>query len=308
VALETPAAAGSELLCDWEHLYRAMRRGRRFDELALALQRQGVIDSYGESRGQEGAQIGAVIDLEPGDMVFPSYRQPSVGLLRGVTMVELLSHYAGLGYCTWNWRRYGFGPYCIPVGSQTAHATGWAWAARLRGEPSATVVFLGEGAASQGEVHEAMNFAGVFGAPVVFVIENNGWAISLPVAQQTRAEGLYLRAAGYGIHGARVDGNDVLAVRAEMRAALARARGGEGPTLLEAVTYRMGGHTTSDDPKRYRTEEELAGWRERDPIARLQQLVGDRPGARERMEEIDREVDAELKGGVDEFLELRGMT
>ena len=307
MAADTQVTLEPDLLADWERLYRGMRRGRRFDELALALQRQGAIDSYGESRGQEGAQIGAIVDLEGDDMVFPSYRQPSAGLERGVTVPELLSHYAGLGYCTWDWRRHRFGPYCIPVGSQLAHATGWAWAARLRGERSATVVFFGDGASSQGEVHEAMNYAGVFDAPVVFVLENNGWAISLPTSKQTRAEGLYLRAAGYGFHGVRVDGNDVLAMRGHMREALARARRGDGPTLIEAVTYRMGGHTTSDDPKRYRTEDDLSSWTARDPIAHLRRLVQDQAGADARMEEIDQEVDAELNRGVDEFLELRGM-
>jgi pyruvate dehydrogenase E1 component alpha subunit len=300
-------AAGTDVLSDWERLYRDMARGRRFDQLALALQRQGAIDSYAESTGQEAAQVGSIADLQPGDMVFPSYRQPTVGLARGLSPADLLGQYAGLSYCPWDWRTHAFGAYCIPVGSQLAHATGWAWASRLRGEEAATVVFFGDGSSSQGEVHEAMNYAGVFGAPVVFVLENNGWAISLPTSKQTRADSLHLRAAGYGIAGVRIDGNDIGEVRLAMREALARARAGDGPTLIEAVTFRVGGHTTSDDPKRYRDEDDVARWRELDPIARLRAAVGNRPQATETMDEIDREVGAEVERGVDEFLTLRGV-
>jgi pyruvate dehydrogenase E1 component alpha subunit len=302
-------AVETDLLQDWEETYRAMVRGRRFDDLALKLQRQGVIDSFGEAKGQEAAQIGAAIDLEAGDMVFPSYRQPSVAFLQGVPIVEMLRFYAGSAedFCPWDWRAHRFAPYAIPVGSQLAHATGWAWGARLRGESTATVVFFGDGAASQGEVHEAMNYAGVFNAPVVFVLENNGWAISLPTSRQTRADGLYKRAAGYGFEGVRVDGNDVLAVRAAMRSALERARGGGGPTLIEAMTYRMGGHTTSDDPKRYRTQESTDEWAQRDPVALFRAAFAGQPQADERAAEIEREVDEELERATDDFLKERGM-
>ena len=300
-------AVRDTLLTDWEPTFRALIRGRRFDELALKLQRQGVLDSYGEARGQEGGQIGAVIDLEPGDMVFPSYRQPAVALQRGVPTVELLRFYAGGDFCPWDWRAHGFAPYCIPVGSQVAHAVGWAWASRLRGETAATVVFFGDGAASQGEVHEAMNYAGVFRAPVLFILENNGFAISLPTARQTNAEELYRRAAGYGIAGVRVDGNDVLAMRAAAREALARARAGDGPTLIESVTYRMGGHTTSDDPKRYRPPGDLERWAERDPVDAFRARLATLDGATERGAEIEREVEAELDRATDAFLHERGM-
>lgn len=285
-----------------------MVRGRRFDELALALQRQGAIDSFGEARGQEGAQIGAVCDLADGDMVFPSYRQPSVAMERGVSPVELLRFYAGVDHCPWDWRATGFAPYCIPVGSQVAHATGWAWASRLKGDGRATVVFYGDGAASQGEVHEALNYAAVFRAPVIFLLENNGWAISLPAARQTLAAGLHLRAQGYGMPGVQIDGNDVLAVRAAVRTALRRARAGEGPTLIEAVTYRMGGHTTSDDPSRYRPDGDLETWARRDPI---ETLVGHLRQAgmedQDVQEQIRTQVDAELVLAVDAFLDERGL-
>jgi TPP-dependent pyruvate/acetoin dehydrogenase alpha subunit len=289
-----------------EHIYRAMLRGRRFDELALALQRQGAIDTYAEAKGQEGAQVGAVLGLESGDMVFPSYRQPSVALERGVSPVELLRQYVGASFCPWDWRRLGYAPYTIPVGSQTAHAVGWAWASRLRGEPHVCLVFFGDGAASQGEVHEAMNYAGVFGVPVVFFLENNGWAISLPAAQQTRAEQLVSRATGYGIAGVRVDGNDVLAVRTVVADARELARSGRGPTLVEAVTYRIGGHTTSDDPRRYRLETEVAEWQERDPLKRFRASLDETAGVTGRLDEIERAVAAEFDHVVDEWMKERG--
>jgi pyruvate dehydrogenase E1 component alpha subunit len=291
---------------DWERVYRAMLRGRRFDEIVLALQRQGVVDSFAEGKGQEAAQVGAIADLVDGDMVFPSYRQPAAALERGVEPIDLMRLYAGASFCAWDWRATGFAPYAIPVGSQLAHATGWAWAARLRGEKSVTVVFFGDGSSSQGEVHEAMNYAGVFRAPVIFLLENNGWAISLPTARQTRAESLYLRAPGYGIAGEAVDGNDVEAVRHVVRAAIERARNGDGPTLIEAKTYRLGGHTTSDDHRRYRSEDEVATWAEADPIARLRQAVAGAPEADDALGRIAEEIDVEMNRATDAFLEERG--
>jgi 2-oxoisovalerate dehydrogenase E1 component alpha subunit len=293
---------------DWTRIYRAMRLGRRFDEIALKLQRQGVIDSYGESRGQEGGQIGLTIDLLPGDMVFPSYRQPSVALERGVAIVELLRQYSGVTFCPWDWRRTGYFAYTIPVGTQVAHATGWAWGQRRRGTDAIAVVYFGDGAASQGEVHEAMNYAGVFGAPVVFVLENNGWAISMPAGRQSHATELHLRAAGYGYPGARVDGNDVLATRAAAEEAFARARFGEGPSLIELVTYRMGGHTTSDDPTRYRPSADLDEWSGLDPIAKyLAHVRAAVPDATTQTDQIDADVEKQLDAAVDAYLAERGV-
>lgn len=303
----TGGPATAALVDDWQRVYRAMQRGRIFDRLALALQRQGAIDSYGESRGQEGAQIGTTIDLRPDDMVFPSYRQPSVALLRGVTTRELLQFYSGVDLCPWDWKGRGFGPVAIPVGSQLAHAAGWAWAARLKRTDNVSVVFFGDGSSSQGEVHEAMNYAAVFDAPVVFVLENNGWAISTSTAKQTRAEGFYLRAQGYGFPGVRVDGNDVSAVRDAASEAIARARAGHGPTLIEAVTYRMGGHTTSDNPRLYRDPSEVTAWEPRDPIAVLREQLADVEGFAEASAAIDAEVETEIERSMDEFLVERGI-
>lgn len=295
----------SQAPTDWEPIFHALVRGRRFDELAIKLQRQGVLDSYGEARGQEAGQIGAVLDLQPQDMVFPSYRQPAVGLHLGVPTVDILRFYAGASFCSWDWRAHRFFPYTVPVGSQVAHAAGWAWASRLRGEGAVTVVFIGDGAASQGEVHEAMNYAGVFDAPLVIVLENNGYAISLPVERQTRASDLSVRAAGYGFPGVRVDGNDVLAMRAAAGEAIERARSGGGPTLIESLTYRMGGHTTSDDPKRYRPPEDLDAWAPRDPVLRFKATLADVPA--ERIAAIEQEVEATLDRETQAFLEERGM-
>jgi pyruvate dehydrogenase E1 component alpha subunit len=177
----------------------------------------------------------------------------------------------------------------------------------MEGSDAVTVVFFGDGAASQGEVHEAINYAGVFRAPVIFVLENNGFAISLPTARQTNAPELYVRAAGYGIAGVRVDGNDLPAVRSAAVEAIARARDGGGPTLIESVTYRMGGHTTSDDPRRYRLPEELEQWESRDPVLRYREALSGEAGFEERAAAIDGEIAAELDRATDEFLSERGM-
>jgi pyruvate dehydrogenase E1 component alpha subunit len=297
----------TDRLTDWEAMFRSLVRGRRFDELALKLQRQGVLDSYGEARGQEGGQIGAVMDLGPQDMVFPSYRQPAVGLHMGVPTLDVLRFYAGANFCSWDWRKHRFAPYTVPVGSQVAHAAGWAWASRLRGEDAVTVVFLGDGAASQGEVHEAMNYAGVFDAPLVIILENNGFAISLPTARQTRATDLSVRAAGYGFPGVRVDGNDIIAMREVAGEAIAQARAGGGPTLIESLTYRMGGHTTSDDPKRYRAEGDLEAWVDRDPVLRFKRVLAELPDTAPRIAEIEQEIEEQLDRETQEFLEERGM-
>lgn len=250
-------------------LLEAMLRARQFDEHAVALQRQGVVAGYGQASGQEAAQIGAVWAMRDDDMVFPSYRQPGVALHRGVSVRDMLRFYSRHELCTWDWRARRFAPYAVPVGSQLAHAVGWAMADRSRGDDRVTLVYFGDGSASQGEVHEAMNMGGVFRAPVVFLCENNGWAISTPSARQTAASTLYVRAEGYGFRGVRVDGNDVLAVLNAVADAVTAARAGLGPTLIEAVTYRIGGHTTADDPSLYRSGEELEMWRHNDPIDRF---------------------------------------
>jgi 2-oxoisovalerate dehydrogenase E1 component alpha subunit len=253
---------------DYQGLYRDMVLARRLDTEATALQRQGELGMWIPSLGQEGAQIGAVHALGPRDHVFPAYRQHGMALCRGVDPVDLLSMFRGVTNSGWDGERHRFHPYTIVVGAQTLHATGYAMGLTLDGADAAVLACLGDGACSQGDVNEAFTYASVFQAPVVFFCENNQWAISVPVHRQTQVP-LYRRAAGFGFPGVRVDGNDVLACRAVVAAALAHARAGHGPVLVEAYTYRMGAHTTSDDPSRYRDSAEVAEWQTRDPIARM---------------------------------------
>ena len=279
--------------------YRAMVRARRFDEISLALQRQGAIDSYASARGQEAIHVGVATALSEHDWLFPSYRQPGCMLARGVGPRELWAHYGGVRFVAWDWRETRCGYHTVPLGSQLAHATGLAWGRQLQGFDDVVVVFFGDGASSQGEVHEAMNFAGVFKAPVVFVCENNGWAISVPWERQSAAEHVADRAVGYGMPGRLVDGQLVAPVHEAVSEAIERARGGGGPSLIEAITYRMEGHTTSDDPRRYRVASELDTWNERDPLALLVSEL-ERDGTLGDVERrtIEEEVESDLSAAV----------
>ncbi|MEQ8719101.1 MAG: thiamine pyrophosphate-dependent enzyme [Acidimicrobiales bacterium] len=287
--------------------YRAMYTAREFDDVTIALQRQGAVAGYAPARGQEASHVGVASQLGPEDMLFPSYRQPGAGLVMGVTPQELWRFHGRYSYTPWDWRQRRFFTYTIPVGSQLAHAVGWAIEQRHRGAETVSVVFFGDGASSQGEVHEAMNMAGVFSAPTVFVCENNGWAISLPTARQTAASSLYVRALGYGFAGQRVDGNDVSAVQTAVSGAIARARAGFGPTLLELETYRLGPHTTSDDPGLYRSEATVEGRRLRDPVvAERRRLVTDVGLADDEVDEIENSVEAELRVAAAEYLQEVG--
>jgi pyruvate dehydrogenase E1 component alpha subunit len=256
-------------------LYRLMALSRRVDRQAINLTRQGALGVFASSQGQEAAQVGAVFALEKDDWLFPSYRDTVGVFARGVDIVEILALFQGSWHCGFDPKRYRVAPLTTPLATQAPHATGLAMAARLRHDPIVALTFLGDGAASEGDAHEAMNMAAVFQAPVIFFVQNNQYAISVPVQLQTRASSIALRAAGYGMPGVLVDGNDVLSVYAATRAAVERARGGGGPTLIEAVTYRMEAHTTADDETRYRTADEVEAWRKRDPLARFLALLRD---------------------------------
>jgi 2-oxoisovalerate dehydrogenase E1 component alpha subunit len=285
----------------------SMYRARRFDEVAVALQRQGAISGYGQAVGQEAAQVGAALAFAPDEMVFPSYRQPGPALLRGIRILELLTYYARLDPCPWDWRSVRFAPWTVPLGSQLAHAVGWAMAEQRAGLKLATLTFFGDGASSQGETHEAMNFAAVARAPVVFLCENNGWAISTPVAKQTRAPALFLRAQGYGMPGYLVDGTDVLKVLETVIRARRVALATPGPVLIEATCYRMGGHTTSDDPSIYRSDEEVARWKSRDPIDGFaRDCVDKRVLDTTAIARLKRRVDREMDIAVAEWLSRNG--
>jgi 2-oxoisovalerate dehydrogenase E1 component alpha subunit len=253
-------------------LHRDMVVVRRLDTEATALQRQGELGLWPPLAGQEAAQIGSARALDDEDFVFSSYREHAVAWLRGVRPDELLSVWRGSAASGWNPFEKRMAVPQIIIGAQSLHAVGWAMGAKWEGSDSASIAYFGDGATSEGDVNEALVFASSFDAPVVFFCQNNGWAISEPVGLQSK-QPLARRADGFGMPGIRVDGNDVLAVLAVTRWALDRARRGEGPAFIEAVTYRMGPHTTADDPKRYRTDDDLAAWRELDPITRLHALL-----------------------------------
>lgn len=262
---------------DLRDRYRRMTLVRRVDVEATALQRQGELALWASCSGQEAAQVGAAAALARQDHVFPSYREHGIAIGRGLDPVALLQLYRGTTHGGWDPADTGFHLYTLVIGAQTLHATGYAMGVQRdgavgTGDPArdtAVLACFGDGASAQGEVSEAMVWAGVFNAPVVFFCQNNQWAISEPNERQMRAP-LPQRAEGFGFPGVRVDGNDVLAVEAVVRAAADRARSGEGPMLVEAWTYRMAAHTTSDDTTRYRDRAEEQYWRERDPIARLE--------------------------------------
>ncbi|MFI2236684.1 pyruvate dehydrogenase (acetyl-transferring) E1 component subunit alpha [Streptomyces chrestomyceticus] len=249
-------------------LYRDMVLTRRFDAEATTLQRQGELGLWASLLGQEAAQIGSGRALRDDDYVFPTYREHGVAWCRGVDPTNLLGMFRGVNNGGWDPNTNNFHLYTIVIGSQALHATGYAMGVQKDGADSAVIAYFGDGASSQGDVAESFTFSAVYNAPVVFFCQNNQWAISEPTEKQTRVP-LYQRARGYGFPGVRVDGNDVLACLAVTRAALERARAGEGPTLVEAFTYRMGAHTTSDDPTRYRADEEREAWEAKDPILRL---------------------------------------
>jgi len=254
---------------DIKGLYRDMVLVRRVDTEAISLQRQGELGIWASLLGQEAAQIGSGRALSPKDMAFPSYREHGVAWCRGLDPVRLLALFRGVDNGGWNPEEYKFHLYTIVIGDQTLHATGYAMGIRRdSAEDEAVIVYFGDGATSQGDVSEAFSWASVFHAPVVFFCQNNQYAISAPMERQSPIP-LYQRSRGFGFPGVRVDGNDVLACYEVTRQALRAARDGQGPTLIEAFTYRMGAHTTTDDPTRYRLASELETWRLRDPIERV---------------------------------------
>jgi 2-oxoisovalerate dehydrogenase E1 component alpha subunit len=282
-------------------LYRDMVLARRLDAEGTALQRQGELGLWPPLAGQEAAQIGSARALRDDDFAFSSYREHAVAWCRGVTPSELMQVWRGTALSGWDpFERHMAVPQII-IGAQALHATGYAMGLAWDGADAVSIAYFGDGATSEGDVNEAFVFAASFNAPVVFFCQNNQWAISEPVGLQS-TQPLARRADGFGMPGVRVDGNDVLAVMAATRRALDRARRGDGPTLIEAVTYRLGPHTTADDPTRYRAEDELQLWRERDPIARVSALLAAGGAdadalAREADEAADLAA-AELRAGV----------
>ncbi|WP_329119905.1 pyruvate dehydrogenase (acetyl-transferring) E1 component subunit alpha [Streptomyces sp. NBC_01465] len=275
-------------------LYRDMVLTRRFDAEATSLQRQGELGLWASLLGQEAAQIGSGRATREDDYVFPTYREHGVAWCRGVDPTNLLGMFRGVNHGGWDPNTNNFHLYTIVIGSQTLHATGYAMGVAKDGADSAVVAYFGDGASSQGDVLESFNFAAVYNAPVVFFCQNNQWAISEPTEKQMRVP-LYQRAQGFGFPGVRVDGNDVLACLAVTKEALERARRGEGPTLIEAFTYRMGAHTTSDDPSKYRNDDERVAWEAKDPILRLQRYL-EAEGAADQAYFDELEAESETMG------------
>ena len=253
-------------------MYRDMVIVRRLCNEATSLQRQGQLALWAPVQGQEAAQIGAGRALQPSDFTFPSYREHGIAWCRGVPPEDTLRIFRAVTLGGWDPQRYRHSTPTVVLGDQALHAVGYAMGVQRDGAEEAVMTFFGDGASSQGDVLESFVWAASFNAPVVFFCQNNQWAISEPSSLQMKVP-LYHRAQGFGFPGVRVDGNDVLAVHEVTRRALDSARAGEGPTLIEAFTYRMGAHTTSDDPTRYRVDAEVEVWKHRDPIARVKSLL-----------------------------------
>ena len=283
-----------------QNLYRQMVLIRQADQRALSLQRQGRMGTYAPVHGQEAAQVGSAYALGQDDWVFPSFREMGVCYMRGVSLKDI--------YVYWMGDERGQSvpgdvhvfPISVPVGSHPLHAVGVAWAAQLQGEGICTVAYFGDGATSEGDFHEAMNFAGVFRTPTIFFCQNNQYAISVPRKMQTAAKTLAQKAIAYGFGGIQVDGNDLFAVYAATGEAREKAVSGGGPTMIEAITYRFGPHTTADDPTKYRSDEELEEWKPLDPLLRLQRYL---QGKRLWSEDLEAQIKEEAEKSINEAIQ-----
>ncbi|MFJ6696599.1 pyruvate dehydrogenase (acetyl-transferring) E1 component subunit alpha [Streptomyces sp. NPDC091272] len=273
--LGTAAAAGIDPAL-MRRLYAELVRGRRYNAQATALTRQGRLAVYPSSTGQEACEVAAALVLREQDWLFPSYRDTLAAVARGLDPVQALTLLRGDWHTGHDPRESRIAPLCTPLATQLPHAVGLAHAARLKGDDVVALAMVGDGGTSEGDFHEALNFAAVWQAPVVFLVQNNGFAISVPLAKQTAAPSLAHKAVGYGMPGRLVDGNDAAAVHEVLAEAVERARRGGGPTLVEAVTYRMEAHTNADDATRYRGDAEVSAWRDHDPIALLERELTER--------------------------------
>jgi pyruvate dehydrogenase E1 component alpha subunit len=281
-----------------KRMYRAMLLGRRLDERMVRLQRQGRLGTFAPIKGQEASQIGSAAVLRPTDWMVPSFRETAAMLWRGWPIERLLLLYAGHLEGGQPGPEQRDLPVCIPVATQLPHAVGLAYGAQYRGDDAVVMAYCGDGATSEGDFHEALNFAGVWHVPAVFVVQNNQWAISIPLKRQTHSRTLAQKALAYGIPGIQVDGNDLLAVHAASHEAVERARAGNGPTLIECVTYRLGVHTTADDPTRYRSEEEVRAWERKDPLTRLAAYMEKKTLLEDG---IEASIESEIAAGVAAF-------
>ncbi|MGQ9646643.1 MAG: pyruvate dehydrogenase (acetyl-transferring) E1 component subunit alpha [Thermodesulfobacteriota bacterium] len=281
-------------------LYQKMTLIRLADQRCLSLQRQGRFGTYAPIWGQEACQVASASVLKKGDWVFPAFREIGAALIMGIPLKNFLLYWMGDEMGSRAPEGINFMPISIPVGSQTLHAVGAAWAAKLKGDQAVALVYFGDGATSEGDFHEAMNFAGVFKAPVIFFCQNNQYAISVPRSIQTASKTLAQKAIAYGFDGIQVDGNDLFGVMVATREAVEKARSGGGPTLIEGVTFRFGPHTTADDPTKYRTEKEIERWKTLDPIVRLRLYLKEKGLWNEEIEqriaeEAQKEIDQAVK-------------
>ncbi|EYF08320.1 thiamine pyrophosphate-dependent dehydrogenase E1 component subunit alpha [Chondromyces apiculatus] len=289
-------------------LYKAMIRTRLLDDRLVTLQRQGRIGFHIGALGEEAAILGSTAGMRDKDWIFPCYREFAAMLWRGLPLQRYIDNMFGNANDPvrgrqmpdhYTYREGRFGSVSSPIGTQIVQATGFAWAAKMRKEELAVLVYFGDGATSSSDFHNGMNFAGVFKAPVVFLCRNNGWAISVPTERQTASATFAEKGVAYGIPGVRVDGNDLFAVVKATREATARAARGEGPTIIEALTYRMSGHSTSDDPKAYRPDNTLDAWKTLDPIQRMRRHLTREHGWTEAQDkQLETEFDAELRACV----------
>lgn len=256
-------------------IHRQMVLLRTYDERSVVLQRQGRIGTYAICWGHEALQVGSATAAAEADWLFPSYRESAIGLSRGMDPTTVLAWWRGHPAGWWDPHEHGVASVTVPIATQIPHAVGFSWGRQLAGEPGCALVYFGDGATSEGAFHEAVNFAAVFNTPTVLICNNNGWAISTPLSRQTKVQRLARKAAAYGIPAERVDGGDVLAVRAATRRALERARSGGGPTFIEAVTMRAAPHATADDPLRYMEREHIEVARQIEPLGRFERyLIG----------------------------------
>ncbi|WP_458207417.1 pyruvate dehydrogenase (acetyl-transferring) E1 component subunit alpha [Haladaptatus sp. NG-SE-30] len=298
---EVPDLSDEELV----DIYRKMRLARHFDERAVSLQRQGRMGTYPPLSGQEGAQIGSVYALGDDDWMFPSYREHGAALVRGLSLKQTMLYWMGHEAGNEIPADSNIFTVAVPIATQIPHATGAAWASRLKGEEKAFLCYFGDGATSEGDFHEGLNFAGVFDAPAVFFCNNNQWAISVPRERQTASKTIAQKAQAYGFEGVQVDGMDPLAVYKVTKEAVDKAKNpGEDelrPTLIEAVQYRFGAHTTADDPTVYRDDDEVERWKKKDPIPRMEKFL--RNTGRiddDGVEEIEADIKQEVADAIDE--------
>jgi 2-oxoisovalerate dehydrogenase E1 component alpha subunit len=283
--------------------YKMMFRARMFDKKSVNLQRQGRIGTYVPYEGQEAAQVGSALALGEGDWMFPTYRDHAATMTFGHSLRNLLLYWKGRHEGAVPPEGKNIFPPAVPIASQLLHATGAAWAEKKKGTDRVSLVYFGDGATSEGDFHEGLNFSSVFNVPVVFFNQNNGFAISVPMKKQMKAKTIAQKALGYDIEGVRIDGNDIFSAYFETRKAVERARQGGGPTLLEAVTWRYGAHTTADDPSKYRDQAENKKRRETsDPLLRLERFMEERGMLYEKwLEDVEQETSQEIEAAVKEM-------